>query len=382
MRYGVSGFGGGDYFTSHLKFNKTSESNQWKSFGMDMLGSAMDIGMLLGMGALTGAMGPSKKGTVKQANANKAQTANDLSQATAQFKNKYPGAQFSADGKVTSTFESLQKPLNDRLSTLNKQLVDAQGKEKAEVTQLKAARAEYQSLSDDSKVCKQNEEAINNIKNKASGESYEGVNVASVIDFSSKPAKVDESKLKNSFPTNYANANKPTDKEKAQENANKLKRDGLKSKAQSHVDAYNNMRSQTDNIYTSHGVDSLSKLEQKESTAKESLEGLQNSDTGKQINTTLDEIEATQARLDKLGTKADFDAAAKNINGLVDQLASDTAVGDANQKAKDAKKAYKDAKKAGLKGHDLDLLRQQKKDTRNISNNLINQYRASMMGDG
>lgn len=389
MRYGVSGCGGGDYFTSHLKVNKNKSSgSEWGQFGMMMLGNVFDMAALLGTAAATGAMGPSKKGIAKAADANKAQTANQLSQATTQFKAKYPKAQFSAEGKVTSDFESLQKPYNNRLETLNKQLVDAQGKEKSEVTQIKAAKAEYQSLSDDSKVCNQNHEAMQKIVTDAGTETHEGVSVASVIDFGSTPAKINENALKNAFAGEAESAGKEgklTDKAKAQINANNIKRDGLKAKAQAKVDAYNNLSNQNQSILQMHGMTDIKEFGNDSSgkigAAKTKLDGLTKSTTGEQIKSTLNQIDATQAQLDKLGNKADFDKAKNEINGLVDQLAQDKSVGDARQNAKEAKQQYKDAKKAGLKGHDLDLLKQRKNDYNKIANSAYQQYFQSRMSD-
>lgn len=54
MRYGVSGCGGGDYFTSHLKVNKNNSSgSEWGQFGMMMLGNVFDMAALVGVAALT-----------------------------------------------------------------------------------------------------------------------------------------------------------------------------------------------------------------------------------------------------------------------------------------------------------------------------------------
>lgn len=85
MRYGVSGCGGGDYFTSHLKVNKhNSSGSEWGQFGMMMLGNVFDMAALVGTAALSkGESGePSAK---QQAAAGLTATINDYVQADKEY---------------------------------------------------------------------------------------------------------------------------------------------------------------------------------------------------------------------------------------------------------------------------------------------------------
>jgi hypothetical protein len=285
----------------------------------------------------------------------------DLMIKTQSFESKYPNAKFTTDGKVKTSFEELQKPYNDTISDNEKKLKDNNGAYQQCVSNYNTENNKNKALNSDITTFESNAKIMNSLMNGTISGGGATMDVREACNFNGDEATVNESAIDKKFPTND-----PKTKD-----ANELRRSELKSAAQFQCSEYNNKARSNANILKGHGADSINALKTQKQTSDNQLKllGDQRVSTGETVQSLMDAINIAKTQKDDLGTKADYDTDAKEINELVDKVAKDVDLAKKEAEADKAEQAYKRAKKNGASKTDKKLLLSKRDTTKSIYEN-------------